>query len=755
MVIGVKKIRAFRRELKKHCKEGCYNIFVHKHLGDSYYIISFREEFEKHWKKPLHFIINPEYAFLFELFGEKNYSVFDFKQFMDEVILSDSPYLPPAFHKTHPWDMLVKDALLSVPEIDEPFIADTDRYGFYQWDHYWSKFWGYAMGVPMNNLDLKVAPHNIPLSGEVKNTIEMISPLEKAVLFAPEATSVVELPAEMWDIMADVVRSHGYTVFVNSRKVRIRGGICLFDLDLSFKDVVAFGQRCAYVFALRSGLCDVFTNLGSRLYAIYPAVLRREMGSLTKPYKFPTEIHEIQIYNWKMDQFIWEGEDLTNKLQPIINKLHRAYYIEGLKSLFSFKEKGKHHLFWRHLFQEIAKDSRSIPENNVENPPPWRGEKEVKVLGITVYWRKVEVPSGAVRETLLGGLWHERRLGKSKKVCVCGLQVYSRNRRRKRVLGITLKRYDYERRWLQELAQKVGEEYDDVYLLRHNMGETYVELVCMEERVRGHGSKRPLVVAREKRYEELCRMMLPKGIEVRLIPLDQGEIHDIFCEQGKEYREIMIEAEGHRFFCSTPRIAEHMVELRRKDPHVNFYSYICESVGAKAERSIPRLQAQEEVREQAKVLMQREGLEEGKYVVLLPEAVSTQLLPEKFWHELEEELTKRGYKTYINWTMESNAVVPVEVLVEVSRYAAGVITLGSGVSIVLAREVRHMDIIYTPMRNPHLRAYGAEMVMQLYSVRHLPGIDMQNIREYGCDKLPPKALKEQLLKQFEFYADND
>ena len=402
----------------------------------------------------------------------------------------------------------------------------------------------------------------------------------------------------------------------------------------------------------------------------------------------------------------------------------------------------------------IMRLRKTIVEN-IENPPSWEGRKVVRFLGISVYKQEIDRWSGAIRETLLGGLWHERRLGKQKRVDVCGLQVYSRNRRRKKVLGITLQRYDYERKWLEELAQKVGEEYDDVYLPRHNMGETYVELACMEERVRGHGSRKPLVVAREEKVEQMCRMMLPKGIEVRHIPLDQGEIHEIFCEQGKEYREIMLEAEGHRIFCLTPRIAEHMVELRRKDPHVNFYSYICESVGAKAGESIPRLQTQKEVREQARILMQREGLEEGKYVVLLPEAVSTQLLPERFWYELEEELTKRGYKTYINWTMESNAVVPVEVLVEVSRYAAGVITLGSGVSIVLAREVRHMDIIYTPMRNPHLRAYGAEMVMQLYSVRHLPGIDMQNIREYGCDKLPPKALKEQLLKQFEFYADND
>lgn len=372
-------------------------------------------------------------------------------------------------------------------------------------------------------------------------------------------------------------------------------------------------------------------------------------------------------------------------------------------------------------------------------------QERITFCGIPFYTRGKNEKTGEERKTLLGGLWHERRLGKSKKVCVCGLQVYSRNRRRKKVLGIILKRYDYEGRWLRELAQKVGEEYDDVYLLRHNMGETYVELICMEERVRGHGSKRPLVVARERRYEELCQMMLPGWIKVRYIPLEQGDIHDIFCEKGREYREIMIEAEGHRFFCSTPRIAQHMVKLRKKDPHVNFYSYICESVGAKAGESVPRLQTKKEVEEQAMALMQREGLKEGKYVVLLPEAVSTQMLPETFWRGLEGKITtKRGYKTCVNWTIGNNVGVPVGVLVEVSRRAAGVITLGSGVAIVLAREVPHMDIIYTSLKSKEAK-YKADMVMNLYSVRHIPGVDMQSINEYDSEKIGYRALAAQVV----------
>ena len=746
MPVELEQLEQFYEEVKNLCKTDEYNLVLHKHLGDIFYAVSLREEFERHTGRKLHFIVRPDHVFLLRMLGATNYSVCAF-QWMERIArTAEYPWLPPAAHASHRFDVIVKDVFLSIPVLGEPFILDGEQVHFYLFGCYWCRLWSNNL-LGRTDFQYPVPRGEVPMSSEGEKILSSLAPSEKIILLAPDAATATELPVEIWDALAEEFSKKGYTAIVNSKKYHIKHTTSAFDLGLSLPDVIALGQRCAYVFSLRSGLCDVLVGIGKCLYAIYPAMLRREFGSLIKPFAEPTEVNEIQFYHWKTSPIIWEGEDLTPCVQRELDKLKMMYRRERRLLTFSNKKKKPGHQFWSGVFNEVAGEANQFPENNVENPPPWERDKEVKVLGITVYRRKREVPGETIRETLLGGLWHERRLGKSKKVCVCGLQVYSRNRRRKKVLGITLQKYDYRRRWLQELAQKVGEKYDDVYLLRHNMGETYVELICMEERVRGHGSKKPLVVAREKRYEELCKMMLPKGIEVRHIPLNQGEIHDIFCEQEKECREIMIEAEGHRFFCSTPLIARHMIELQRKNSHVNFYSYICESVGAKAERIIPRLRAKKEVEEQAKVLMQREGLEEGKYVVLLPEAVSTQMLPESFWLDLEEELTKRGYKTYINWTIGNNVDVPVEVLVEVSRHAVGVITLGSGIAIVLAKEVCHMDIIYTSLKNEDATC-SAGMVMELYSVRHIPGVDMQSINEYDSEKISGKALVEQIIANY-------
>lgn len=397
---------------------------------------------------------------------------------------------------------------------------------------------------------------------------------------------------------------------------------------------------------------------------------------------------------------------------------------------------------------------RKTKINNMENPPPGEGRKVVRFLRIPVYKREVDRWSGAIRETLLGGLWHERRVGEQKKICVCGMQVYSRNKRRKKVLGITLKRYDYEGQWLRRLVQQVGEQNDDVYLLRHNIGETYVELVHMEERIRMKGSKRPLVVAREKKYEEMCRMLLPEWIEVRHIPLEMGDIHWVFREQGEEYRDVMIETEGHRFFCSTPHVAEHMVEQLEKDPDVNFYRYICDSVGvkpAKTRLAAPRVL--EESEERARRVMEREGLEEGRYVALLPEAMSTEELEDGFWQGLANELHHKGVRVYINRTSGDDAEdTTVGALMELCRHAGGVITLGSGIAIMLAQVAPRLDIVYTPLKSRTINR-DASIVMRLYSVGHLPGLDMQRIGEYDSGRLSTEALTEQILVHYKRIAN--
>lgn len=750
MPVETEKLERFHREVKECCKEGEYNLFLHKHLGDIFYAVALKEEFERRKGKVLHFIVRPGHAFLLDMWGVKDYSTYDVRWIEQEALDASYPFLPEADPgSSFRFDMISKDVFLSTPVLGEPFIIEGDQLQFLLFENYWCRQWACSL---LGSVDFQypIPRGKVSLSEGAQQVLRHLAPFDKIIMIAPDATTAIEVPPEIWDTLAEYFHSKGYTVVVNSGRHRIKHGISTFELGLSLKDVIALGQRCAYVFSLRSGLCDVLVGIGARLYAIYPAQIRREFGSLIKPFSGSTDVNEVQFYRWKTSPLIWEREDLTPLVQEQINLLRANYRREQLMGRFSREEERAGHFFWRGVFRNVAGESYQYPENNKENPPPGEMKVRLKLPRLTLYGHETDEGDGTERRTILGGVWSENRVGKCKEISVCGLRVYSRDGQRKKLLGITLQKYNLEERWLRILAQRVGDEYDDVYLLRHDIGETYVELVHLEERARIHGSEHPLVVVGEKKYKDVCRMILPGRIAVQHISPEQGDILQMFQERGEKQREIVREAEGHRFFCSTPHIAEHMLVLMKKKRNVNFYRYICESTGVCP--STTRLPAPRvSVRDMAYAarLRESEGLEEGKYVVFLPEEKLMKMLDASFWQTLSARFAQRGYRVYVHRTFTDGAELSVGALLEVCKHAAGCVSMGCGIAVLLTAAGCQLDIIYTQLRlSDGGKCEDVGKMMYLYSVYHLPGIDGQPVREYDGSRWELGKLTEQILEHY-------
>ena len=107
-------------------------------------------------------------------------------------------------------------------------------------------------------------------------------------------------------------------------------------------------------------------------------MLRREFGSLIKPFAKPTGVNEIQFYHWKTDPIIWEGEDLTPCVQKELDRLKEMYRKERILLRVCPEEEKTGHEFWSGVFNAVAGESHQFPENNTENPPP----KEEVVVGV-------------------------------------------------------------------------------------------------------------------------------------------------------------------------------------------------------------------------------------------------------------------------------------------------------------------------------------------------------------------------------------
>ncbi|MBR2033926.1 MAG: hypothetical protein IKA03_04560, partial [Alphaproteobacteria bacterium] len=444
----------FFAHVQKHCKTNHYNLFLHKHLGDVFYAIGLKDAFEKTHKAPLHFIIRPQHEFLMKMYNITNYSVCDIHDLDKKIMSLNLPYLPGSTNKSHKFDSLCKDLFVSFPIKAIPFILDGDINSFFLFNNYWCFLWAYNCGINIDNFKFNIPPKQLMLSKKALNKIKKIAPLNKIVLFAPEAATAIELPVEFWNEIAEEVHKKGYSIIVNSKKYKISHGISAFDLNLSLEDVVALGFNCANVFSLRSGLCDVLVGAGKKLYAFYPAMLRREMFSLSKPFSQPSEVKEIGIYNWKIDSVKWQGIDLTQKLQKQINIVYRIYLKEKIKALFSLRKRKERHKYLYNLFRNIGGISKMFPENNLGNPRP-KQNVNLKFLGIPL-WQKKYIKEGDGQKKvikILGGLIkYTQSANNAKKLNILGIGVMTHKFVRFetiKILGVTVFKKDRQPQFLQ------------------------------------------------------------------------------------------------------------------------------------------------------------------------------------------------------------------------------------------------------------------------------------------------------------------
>lgn len=751
MSCGYQEIFSFYNDVEKLCQPNKYNLVLHKHLGDVFYAIALKDEFERVYGKKLHFIVRPQHEFLMKMYGITDYSVFDLKEIEKFASQSDFRYMPYASHKSHKFDMLCKDVFSSMPLENIPFILDGDVSSFFLFNHYWCFLWGYNAGININHFKFPLPKNKLPIQPKLRKKINKIAPLDKIVLFAPEAATAIELPVEFWNIIADKVHAKGYKIIVNSKKYKINHGICAFDLGLSLEDVVALGLNCAYVFSLRSGLCDALVGASERLYAFYPAMLKREMNSLTFPFAQKTSVNEILLEKWSISPVVWENIDLTPELQKYINSMKKTYLIEKIKFKLARKKNKEGHRFWYMLFKDIFDESKIYPNNNTDNltPNPHLPSKRFSIFGLPIYEQKIKDKSGSKKHYILGGLIHYKE---NERHCwtlsILGIKLLRYNKKHLKFFYIPIWKFNWQKKWLDKLQSQIASKYDDIYLLRHNIGETTVELMFLQARIKANKSKNPLLIVWDKKNIGYYNMFVKDVADMQYINLKQGDIMSAFSQQGENYKEIIFEQNNQRFICSTPQVAENIFLHNEK----NFYDYLkkCSNI---PETAIPNLPViSQETKANVAKIIQYLNLN-PKFVILAPEANSLTKLSPEFWQDIIAQAKKKGYDVFINSFLSECSTkdvkthpISLEELFCLAQKAERIITLGSGLAVLLALAQVPMDIIYTEFENKKI-GYTATQAIEKYSVFHLPMVKKESITEYNIDTATLDDIKKAILQK--------
>lgn len=285
------------QELAKNLRSDCFYFLEPYSAGDIYYLCALKPALEQRLKGKIIFVIKPSHQAVLELFNDNDYVVVDNAEFERFYIEShiflefENVVAKPALGKIYP-------AHTSV--LQKPINN-------YQNSLEWTL---QIVDLP---LDTKaILPTNLPkISENLKAKLNKIAPLDKIILFCPEANSCKDLPPIIFRYECQKLREQGFFVLVNISKIKyhrtnnhidyskylIDG---CFNLNLSLQEALSVAFACAGVISTRSGLCDIIAPHCDNFKVYYTEILHLWFASFSKMAlkHYPKEIYikDVPIY---------------------------------------------------------------------------------------------------------------------------------------------------------------------------------------------------------------------------------------------------------------------------------------------------------------------------------------------------------------------------------------------------------------------------------------------------------------------------
>lgn len=231
------------QELSKHLKKEYFYFVSVGNLGDTYCLCLLKELLEQKYKAKIIFVIRTSHEAVLEMFKIQDFISCE-KSLMESFwypqwIRNENTTSTPKLGKLYPAHPLG----LQKNAICEPMIAYHLRF----------------FDLPKES-EIKL-PTNLPqMSESLKAKISKIAPLEKIILFCPQANSCPCLPAVLFQAECENLQKQGYSIIVNIPEHKAYRRFFTektYELDLSVKELLALALSCAGVISVRSGFVDL------------------------------------------------------------------------------------------------------------------------------------------------------------------------------------------------------------------------------------------------------------------------------------------------------------------------------------------------------------------------------------------------------------------------------------------------------------------------------------------------------------------
>ena len=377
-----------------------------------------------------------------------------------------------------------------------------------------------------------------------------------------------------------------------------------------------------------------------------------------------------------------------------------------------------------------------------------KNENEIimKLFGIKIYEKLVEHITVSVTQKILGGLiTTEKRSSDNgnkaeKQIKVLGLQFAKRIDELEKtswfLFNIKYKEYSLQKLFEKKYLKFFDNKYDDIYILNANSGEVYLFLTYIFKTIsKKNNSKNPLFVASKKYHTELVKSIYP-NIPCVYIPHFYRKIKSpVFTVKNFRFFTIFPKyyfANIEDAIKSNPAGEKHYFELM-----LNYFDLTRNDVEMQ-NITIPK-DSEESMLEKVKDI----NLNLGKFVFLSPEAISCELLDNKYWTDLIKNYQAQGFDIFVNITGDvvslENVAYKTCFLTYSEAFALAcrakkIIALRSGFTEILSQTKVPMDVIYTKFKDRHhFRDMALEYVKAGFSLYKLPGIDNNIINEISVN----------------------
>ena len=311
-------------DYQKLCKKDCYNFISPYGLGDTLMLCGFHKAWEEKNKGKIHFIIQPSHEIVMKMYGIKNYTLLKFerKWFKEEFL---------TLGKQHP-----------IPQIGKPYVAHPEFIEnkknilkkFNELNMNFIELYRHFLEL-QKGVNFEKPIYYPKMKQKFKNKIEKIAPLEKIVLFCPEAKSIKQLPKFFWENLAKEIRKKGMFIIsnVNNTEEQIPE---TYDISMSLEEVISLALSCNHVYSLRSGLCDLIFKKGMNLTIYYDSENTKKLYSLNDIFYNKKNIIKEKVINIDIKQnSYYPSVSIVTPVFNLIQNERKQTFIENLKSVNS------------------------------------------------------------------------------------------------------------------------------------------------------------------------------------------------------------------------------------------------------------------------------------------------------------------------------------------------------------------------------------------------------------------------------------